>query len=50
MGRLYYITCKNKQCQYHVELREGVGWMELLDISGVEDAVRSGKLNNPVAN
>ena len=26
MGTFYRLTCKNKDCRYSVELREGVGW------------------------
>ena len=48
-GRFYHITCENKQCQYHVELREGTSWAGLLDISRLEEAVRSGKIDNPIA-
>ena len=25
MGRIYSMTCRNKLCRYHVELREGPG-------------------------
>ena len=26
MGEIYNLTCRNKECRYHVEIRDGSGW------------------------
>lgn len=46
MGRIFNMTCRNKACRYHVELREGPGmilfaWVKTLErdiLSGDEEA------------
>ena len=32
MGEIFSITCKNKKCRYHKELRSGVGMIGFVEI------------------
>ena len=49
MGELYSITCKNKACRYHTELRSGVGMIGFARMKNFEKDILEGKIENSVA-
>ena len=46
MSELYSITCKNKACRYHKELRSGVGMDGFVQIKNYENDILDGKIEN----
>ena len=49
MGEIYSITCKNKNCRYHAQLRKGVGMMGFARMRNFEKQIISGEVHNPAA-
>ena len=49
MGEMYSITCRNKDCRYHVHLREGVGMIWFARMKNFEQQIISGEAHNPAA-
>ena len=49
MGEMYSVTCRNKNCRYHVHLREGVGMMGFARMKQFEQQIISGEVHNPAA-
>ncbi len=47
MGTKYSVTCKNKNCKYHVELREGPGMIGFANMMRFRDQILSGEFSNP---
>ena len=47
MGRFYSLTCMNKDCNYHVDLREGPGMRIFVDVKSMELAIKEGKYEAP---
>ena len=47
MGSIFSVTCRNKACRYHVELREGVGMMGFARLKKLEDQIISGEVHAP---
>jgi len=46
MGEIYSITCKNKSCRYHKELRYGPGMMTFAKMKMFERAVIEDEVEN----
>lgn len=49
MGAIYSVTCRNKECRYHKELRMGVGMRCFSHLCNLKDALFSGEEKNPEA-
>lgn len=49
MGEIYSITCRNKACRYHKELRSGVGMVGFAWMKRYERDILAGKVQNEVA-
>ena len=49
MGKIYSVTCKNRNCKYHAELREGNGMFGFARMKQFENGLRSGEICNPIA-
>lgn len=49
MGDIYSITCRNKDCRYHVSLRDGVGMMGFARLKNFEKALLEGEILNEKA-
>lgn len=49
MGEMYSITCKNKACKYHRELRSGVGMIGFARMKTFEEDILEGKVDNKEA-
>lgn len=47
MGRMYSMTCRNKACRYHVDLREGPGMRSFAEIKTLERNIISGDEKAP---
>lgn len=47
MGRIYSMTCRNRACRYHVELREGPGMRLFAWIKTLQRDILSGKEEAP---
>ncbi len=47
MGIINSVTCKNKQCRYHIELREGPGMIGFAHMKQFEKSIVEGNVNNP---
>lgn len=48
MGRINSITCKNKDCKYHVELFEGTGMIGYSKMEHFRESIVSGDIPNPI--
>ena len=44
MGIFYHITCRNKECRYHAELREGNNMYQCRKAKQMTEQIRSGEL------
>ena len=42
MGKFYYMTCRNKECRYRVQIREGEGMIGFARIMRLKEAILSG--------
>lgn len=49
MGEKCSITCKNKECRYHKELRSGVGMFGFVEMKKFEKDILQGKIKNKIA-
>lgn len=49
MGEIYSITCRNKACRYHKELRSGVGMLGFARMKNFERDILDGKIENEAA-
>ncbi len=49
MGEIFSITCKNKKCRYHKELRSGVGMIGFVEMKKFEEDILNGKIDNKIA-
>lgn len=47
MGRIYSMTCRNKSCRYHVELREGPGMILFARTKTLERNILNGDEEAP---
>ena len=47
MGRFYYMTCRNKECRYRIELREGPGMFLFAREKTLEEAILNGEREAP---
>ena len=47
MGRIFRVTCRNKECRYSVELREGPGFVLFRRVKDLEQDIKCGKVEVP---
>lgn len=40
MGSIYNISCRNKQCMYHIQVRMGEGFLEYAHIKDLENGIK----------
>ena len=47
MGKIYNLTCRNKDCGYHIEIREGCGMKLFSYKMTLEENIKSGEEDAP---